>query len=292
MMLTLVCMAASSIIRESDVLPFCPAESPYQEYVHSSFAKAFLADRAVILASKYWESGAVPDSFKWLIDLYSDVKVVDSLTGKPLSFVTVNMKGGAVTKKRLNSGLLHDHFSMNDDIPTKWPQPGEPMAKKDVSEIPEHKKSRSDAISSKNSEVVLDAADALPSLASTISGSSSMDVADLSSTAVPGESSNVASPLDEPLAQPLNDNRMSSVDPGVISNAAVEAIDRSSADIRPPSDLQPHDTVQQAPKDHVTADLSSQGLCVEPSESVDVVDTSSLESSIHLTDQSRVTEPH
>lgn len=65
---------SSSIVREQDLLSFCPVEPPYINYVHSEFGKAFLNDKAVMLANRYWEFGDVPESFKWLQIAYSDTK--------------------------------------------------------------------------------------------------------------------------------------------------------------------------------------------------------------------------
>ena len=118
-------------------MPFCPGEEPYQSYVQSDFSKAFLADRAIILASKYWESGRVPDTFKWLAEIYSDIQMIDSFTGEPLTFITAangpsaNTSGTSVGTKTMattaglgsrkkSNALLHDQYPLTSDIPLEW----------------------------------------------------------------------------------------------------------------------------------------------------------------------------
>ena len=128
-------------MREQDVLPFCPGEEPYQSYVTSTFSKAFLSDRAVILASKYWENGSVPDTFKWLAELYSDIKMIDSFTGEPVPFITAatgkatdliaaqstsstgtpqSQKPQSFSSRKKSNALLHDQYPLTSDIPQEW----------------------------------------------------------------------------------------------------------------------------------------------------------------------------
>lgn len=57
-----------SIVSELELLPFCPSEQPYLSYLDYP---AFLNDKAVKLANRYWEYGHVPETFKWLHALYS-----------------------------------------------------------------------------------------------------------------------------------------------------------------------------------------------------------------------------
>ncbi|KAI9003560.1 hypothetical protein BC832DRAFT_82564 [Gaertneriomyces semiglobifer] len=55
-------------IPESDIRTFCPYEAPYTTYAEGPNAKAFCADKAVILATAYWEEGRFPPMFGWLQD--------------------------------------------------------------------------------------------------------------------------------------------------------------------------------------------------------------------------------
>ncbi|KAJ3081718.1 hypothetical protein HK102_002174, partial [Quaeritorhiza haematococci] len=55
-----------SIVPESDALPFCPWQPPYTTYVTGPSGPQFRVDKAVILATWYWETGNVPSSFVWL----------------------------------------------------------------------------------------------------------------------------------------------------------------------------------------------------------------------------------
>ena len=62
------------MVREKDLLPFCPLEEPYLSYLGAPFCRAFLQDKAVVLANRYWTLGEVPESFKWLPAAYADAR--------------------------------------------------------------------------------------------------------------------------------------------------------------------------------------------------------------------------
>ncbi|CAG8481744.1 11656_t:CDS:2 [Acaulospora morrowiae] len=55
-----------SIVSEKDQLPFDPNSEPYTTYMEGPNVSIFQRDKAVTLATLYFEKGAVPPSFKWL----------------------------------------------------------------------------------------------------------------------------------------------------------------------------------------------------------------------------------
>ncbi|KAI8922852.1 hypothetical protein BC831DRAFT_514730 [Entophlyctis helioformis] len=55
-----------SVVAESDTLPLCPFQAPYTSYVAGPSADAFRKDKAVVLATLYWETGSFPPYFSWL----------------------------------------------------------------------------------------------------------------------------------------------------------------------------------------------------------------------------------
>ncbi|CAG8601592.1 9084_t:CDS:2 [Funneliformis mosseae] len=72
-----------SIVPEKDQLPFDPKCDPYTKYMEGPNASSFQKDKAVTLATLYFEKGIIPQSFKWLhkednISVGSTVMVVGS----------------------------------------------------------------------------------------------------------------------------------------------------------------------------------------------------------------------
>ncbi|RGB40531.1 hypothetical protein C1646_396195 [Rhizophagus diaphanus] len=55
-----------SIVSEKDQLPFDPKGQPYTTYMEGPNASIFQKDKAVALATLYYEKGVIPQSFKWL----------------------------------------------------------------------------------------------------------------------------------------------------------------------------------------------------------------------------------
>ncbi len=55
-----------SIVSEKDQLPFDPKYPPYTKYMEGPNALNFQKDKAVTLATLYFEKGVIPQSFKWL----------------------------------------------------------------------------------------------------------------------------------------------------------------------------------------------------------------------------------
>jgi hypothetical protein len=55
-----------SIVPEKDQLPFDPKGPPYTTYIEGPNASNFQKDKAVTLATNYFEKGVIPQSFKWL----------------------------------------------------------------------------------------------------------------------------------------------------------------------------------------------------------------------------------
>ncbi|RIA88885.1 hypothetical protein C1645_222391 [Glomus cerebriforme] len=55
-----------SIVPEKDQLPFDPKGPPYTTYINGPNASSFQKDKAVALATLYFEKGIIPQSFKWL----------------------------------------------------------------------------------------------------------------------------------------------------------------------------------------------------------------------------------
>ncbi|KAK9711725.1 hypothetical protein K7432_007623 [Basidiobolus ranarum] len=56
-----------SIVPETEVVPFSPVLPPYTNYIRGG-ADGFLNDKAVMLATLYWETGIVPPTFTWVRD--------------------------------------------------------------------------------------------------------------------------------------------------------------------------------------------------------------------------------
>ncbi|KAK9767405.1 hypothetical protein K7432_002849 [Basidiobolus ranarum] len=57
-----------SIVPETEAVSFSPVLPPYTNYLRGSNADAFLKDKAVMLATLYWETGIVPPTFTWVRD--------------------------------------------------------------------------------------------------------------------------------------------------------------------------------------------------------------------------------
>ncbi|ORX96661.1 hypothetical protein K493DRAFT_336818 [Basidiobolus meristosporus CBS 931.73] len=57
-----------SIVPETEIAPFSPVLPPYTNYLRGVNADAFLNDKAVMLATLYWETGIVPPTFTWVRD--------------------------------------------------------------------------------------------------------------------------------------------------------------------------------------------------------------------------------
>ncbi|KAJ3396964.1 hypothetical protein HDU92_001255 [Lobulomyces angularis] len=55
-----------SVVGEADVIPFNPTLPPYTSYVSGPDSNRFCNDKAVILATAYYEKEIVPNSFLWL----------------------------------------------------------------------------------------------------------------------------------------------------------------------------------------------------------------------------------
>ncbi|GBC03832.1 hypothetical protein RclHR1_05350006 [Rhizophagus clarus] len=55
-----------SNVSEKDQLPFDPKGPPYTTYMEGPNASIFQRDKAVALATQYYEKGVIPQSFKWL----------------------------------------------------------------------------------------------------------------------------------------------------------------------------------------------------------------------------------
>lgn len=55
-----------NMVKEKDLKQFCPYQVPYVDYCKGSMRKQFCKDKAVQLATLYWETGRVPTSFTWL----------------------------------------------------------------------------------------------------------------------------------------------------------------------------------------------------------------------------------
>jgi hypothetical protein len=55
-----------SIVSEKDQLPFDPKGPPYTTYMEGPNSSIFQKDKAVALATLYYEKGVIPQSFKWL----------------------------------------------------------------------------------------------------------------------------------------------------------------------------------------------------------------------------------
>src|ERR1043165_5001476 len=55
-----------SIVPEKDQLPFDPKGPPYTTYMEGPNASNFQKDKAVAMATLYFEKGVIPQSFKWL----------------------------------------------------------------------------------------------------------------------------------------------------------------------------------------------------------------------------------
>ncbi|RKP24154.1 hypothetical protein SYNPS1DRAFT_30076 [Syncephalis pseudoplumigaleata] len=57
-----------SVVHERELVPFSPDKSPYTDYLRGPHSHQFKRDRAVQLATLYWETGIVPRSFTWARD--------------------------------------------------------------------------------------------------------------------------------------------------------------------------------------------------------------------------------
>ncbi|CAJ0848841.1 11180_t:CDS:10 [Entrophospora sp. SA101] len=68
-----------SVVAEKDQRPFDPNLPPYTEYKEGINAEKFLKDKAVELATQYFEKGCIPTTFKWLRN--EDVLVSSASTG-------------------------------------------------------------------------------------------------------------------------------------------------------------------------------------------------------------------
>src|ERR1051325_1680159 len=73
-----------SIVPEKDQLPFDPKGPPYTKYMEGPNASNFQKDKAVALATLYFEKGVIPQSFKWL-HREDNVSVGGTITGVGLS---------------------------------------------------------------------------------------------------------------------------------------------------------------------------------------------------------------
>ncbi|KAJ3043177.1 hypothetical protein HK097_001810, partial [Rhizophlyctis rosea] len=58
-----------SNITESAARPLCPHLPPYTDYMSGEDRDRFLGDKAVIAATRYWETGEIPPTFTWLAGL-------------------------------------------------------------------------------------------------------------------------------------------------------------------------------------------------------------------------------
>ncbi|RKP05764.1 hypothetical protein THASP1DRAFT_25793 [Thamnocephalis sphaerospora] len=57
-----------SVVHERELVAFSPDEPPYTDYLRGPSSFIFKKDRAVQLATLYWETGIVPHSFTWVRD--------------------------------------------------------------------------------------------------------------------------------------------------------------------------------------------------------------------------------
>ncbi|KAJ3045232.1 hypothetical protein HDV00_011104 [Rhizophlyctis rosea] len=56
-----------STVPETAARPLCPHLAPYTDYSNGPHRDAFVSDKAVVLATRYYERGDIPESFSWLM---------------------------------------------------------------------------------------------------------------------------------------------------------------------------------------------------------------------------------
>lgn len=54
----------SSVVPGSAMVPFCPGREPFQSYARN--VRRFTSDLGVSRAVRYWQTGTIPEGFKWL----------------------------------------------------------------------------------------------------------------------------------------------------------------------------------------------------------------------------------
>lgn len=92
-------------VKEKDLLQFCPYNTPYVEYAKGNLKKQFCRDKAVQLATLYWETGRIPSSFTWLHGLPREDRSHASRINPVSSNSNSNsVNGGSNSSKRSKSG--------------------------------------------------------------------------------------------------------------------------------------------------------------------------------------------
>ncbi|KAI9593385.1 hypothetical protein BDF19DRAFT_168542 [Syncephalis fuscata] len=88
-----------SVVHERELVPFSPDKSPYTEYLRGPHSNQFKRDRAVQLATLYWETGIVPRSFTWARDTERKVFQGDAIRAVKREPETKRPSQGSSTAK-------------------------------------------------------------------------------------------------------------------------------------------------------------------------------------------------
>ncbi|ORX96736.1 hypothetical protein K493DRAFT_314372 [Basidiobolus meristosporus CBS 931.73] len=154
-----------SIVPETEAVSFSPVLPPYTDYLRGANADAFLKDKAVMLATLYWETGIVPPTFTWVRDeeRYTNASVLPltelGTTPEQLLTLQSNLTGTISTKsfeikeEAFESSLsfLPSEVTLEKPVPKPTREPVPTDHHRDKKEKPTpRKKSRSPISTPKN----------------------------------------------------------------------------------------------------------------------------------------------
>ncbi|TPX65419.1 hypothetical protein SpCBS45565_g05201 [Spizellomyces sp. 'palustris'] len=108
--------ASYNTIRESELKPFCPSQPPYTTYMNGPNGKAFRSDKAVILATLYWERGTIPPAFSWLQECQPDDR---ARSAKVQEDGSVKEEDAGQRKKSTNSSTANSRRGSQAALPRK-----------------------------------------------------------------------------------------------------------------------------------------------------------------------------
>ncbi|KAI8051179.1 hypothetical protein BDF22DRAFT_92451 [Syncephalis plumigaleata] len=96
-----------SVVHERELVAFSPDKSPYTDYLRGPHSNQFKRDRAVQLATLYWETGIVPRSFTWARDTERKVFQGDQI--RPVRKETDTRRSSSNNTSKSSSSSAQQH---------------------------------------------------------------------------------------------------------------------------------------------------------------------------------------
>ncbi|RUS27911.1 hypothetical protein BC938DRAFT_482581 [Jimgerdemannia flammicorona] len=113
--------ASFSTVPESALLSFDPTRAPYITYRTGANADAFRKDKAVLLATYYWETGVVPLRFTWIenAEKVDEVQIVTMMAQSARDRAAKERMTREEAKGEAGTGRLKRRESMPEKLPRR-----------------------------------------------------------------------------------------------------------------------------------------------------------------------------